>query len=79
VGAENDQQRPKTLTSGCDDVLRRLGHQLGVSFGGLEQCSLDQLDLGSDRGLEDLISRLFNQHASLVSSARGQRMNSPAC
>src|SRR5829696_10307828 len=66
LGAEDNQQWPEPLSTCGDDVLRSLGDHVGVGLGGLEQCGLDLLELGSDRGLKNLVSRLLSQHPSSI-------------
>jgi hypothetical protein len=66
VGAEHDEQGTEPLSTSGDDVLCGLGDHVRIRLGGLEQRGFNQLELGSDRGLEHLVSRLFSQHPSSV-------------
>ena len=84
IRAKDHEQGPEALATSGDDVLRSFGHHLGVRLGGPEQSGVDQLKLGADRGLENLVLCLFSQHHSSVCSQSRlrlcrQRMNSPAC
>ena len=78
IGAEDHEHWSEALSTRGDDVLRGLCHHVRVCLGSLEQCGLDQFELGSDSRLEHFVSRLFSQHPSSIYPHR-QRMNSLAC